>query len=89
MKGAEAHRLAPETGHMGEIHDMIAHRSAFVKDYFEKARKFLNEEDEDISFIEKEKVIKGQDDFLKDGYDRFKSFINTKNDFFSKLFIFK
>ena len=64
----------------------------FVKDYFEKARKFLNEEDEDnydISFIEKEKVIKGQDDFLKDGYDRFKSFINTKNDFFSKLFIFK
>ena len=64
----------------------------FVKDYFEKARKFLNEEDEDnydISFIEKEKVIKGQDDFLKDGYDKFKSFINTKNDFFSKLFIFK
>ena len=64
----------------------------FVKDYFEKARKFLNEKDEDnydILFIEKEKVIKGQDDFLKDGYDRFKSFINTKNDFFSKLFIFK
>ena len=64
----------------------------FVKDYFEKAIKFLNEEDEDnydISYIEKEKVIKGQDDFLKDGYDRFKSFINTKNDFFSKLFIFK
>ena len=64
----------------------------FVKDYFEKARKFLNEKDEDnydILFIEKEKVIKGQDDFLKDGYDRFKSFINTKNDFFSLLFIFK
>ena len=64
----------------------------FVKDYFEKARKFFNEEDEDnydISFIEEEKIIKGQDDFLKDGYDRFKSFINTKNDFFSKLFIFK
>ena len=64
----------------------------FVKDYFEKARKFLNEEDEDsydISFIEKEKVIKGEDDFLKDGFDRFMNFINNKKDFFSKLFIFK
>jgi hypothetical protein len=64
----------------------------FVKDYFEKARKFLNEDDEncyDISFIEKEKVIEGEDDFLKDGFDRFMNFINNRKDFLSKLFIFK
>ena len=61
-----------------------------VKDYFEKSRRFKEEEDDNyqIEFIEKEKV-KDDDDYLKDGFDRFMNFINNDKYFFSKLFILK
>ena len=61
-----------------------------VKDYFEKSRRFKDEEEDnyEIEFIEKEK-LKDDDDYLKDGFDRFMSFINDDKYFFSKLFILK
>lgn len=61
-----------------------------VKDYFEKSRRFKEEEEDnyEIEFIEKEK-IKDDDDYIKDGFDRFISFINNDKYFFSKLFILK
>ena len=61
-----------------------------IKDYFEKARRFTNEEEDnyEMEFIEEEKV-KDEDDFLKDGFVRFMSLINGDKYFFSKLFIFK
>ena len=57
-----------------------------VKDYFEKARRFTNEEEDnyEMEFIEEEKV-KDEDDFLKDGFDKFMSLINGDKYFFSKL----
>ena len=61
-----------------------------VKDYFEKSRRFKEDEEDsyEIEFIEKEKV-KEDDDYLKDGFERFMSFINNDKYFFSKLFILK
>ena len=61
-----------------------------VKDYFEKSRRFKDEEEDnyEIEFIEKEK-LKDDDDYLKDGFDRFMDFINKDKYFFSKLFILK
>ena len=61
-----------------------------IKDYFEKARRFTNEEEDnyEMEFIEEEKV-KDEDDFLKNGFERFMSLINGDKYFFSKLFIFK
>ena len=63
-----------------------------VKNYFERVRRFSKEEEEDnyeVDFIEKEEEKKDEDDFLKDGFDRFMNFIYNDKNFFSKLFIFK
>ena len=56
----------------------------FVKDYFEK-----DEKSYDIKVTQKKKVIKDEDDFLKEGFYKFMNFINNKKENFYKLFIFK
>ena len=58
-----------------------------VKDYFEKSRRFINEQENnyEIEFKEKEKG-KDDDDYLKDGFDRFMSFINNDTHFFKIIY---
>ena len=83
-------RIIEDESFIKDLKEILNQKS--VKDYFEQTRRFLNEEDEDnyeIIFIEKEKEKKDDDDFLKDGFDRFMNFINDDKFFFSKLFIFK
>ena len=61
-----------------------------VKEYFEKSRRFIEEEEDnnEVEFIEKENV-KDDGDYLTDGFDRFINFINNDKCFFTKLFIIK
>ena len=80
-------KIVEEESFIKDLKQILEYPS--VKNYFETARIFPEEEEENnynIKFTADEKL---GDDLLKDGYNRLMNFIKNDKNFFKNLFIFK
>ena len=79
-------KIVEEESFIKDLKQILEYPS--VKNYFETARIFPEEEENNynIKFTADEKL---GDDLLKDGYNRLMNFIEKDKNFFKKLFIFK